>query len=203
MAKKREHADVYGASERKYIVAFQKRKDKFLSPVLKLFMKLGITANMLSYMSIILGILFFVYIQKDIGIALWIIIAAVAFDLMDGSLARISKKTSLRGSLADGISDQVFITLTSIGFALVNIVELWVAIAYLVLYNILFAVIVIRNMRKIPFKIAFKPRLWTYLLFLIYVVWQINILNPAMLFFSGIMFVEIIIGLFKIKKVLK
>ena len=198
--KKGKHADVYAASEREHMYALQRWKDKALLPLLTLFMKIGLTPNMLSYSNIFLGVLFVGFIQTSPSISLYLLIIAVAFDLLDGSLARVAGQTTLSGSLVDHFSDLLVIWLTTTGFLLIGLVSGWAAIAYVFAYTTLTALIIVRNMMGIPYKWALRPRLFVYLGFFIYVFWGINWLHQAIALFSIVMLIQVSSGFLVVKR---
>ena len=105
MVKKRGYVGVYAEAEKKHMHAFQDKKDKFFSPLLKILIKLKVTPNMLSFSSVILAMLFIFFIQRDIRVSLAVLLAGLFFDTIDGSLARMSRKISSKGTFIDGFSD--------------------------------------------------------------------------------------------------
>ncbi len=197
---KKKKVSVYASAEKKYMDLFQRFKGKVFSPLIKLLIKLGITANHLSYTSIISGILFLVFIQKNITVALGFLILSIFLDGIDGPLARTSKKVSSKGTLTDVFSDHSVIVLSTIGFSLINIITGWVGILYIFCYTALIAIIFSRDVKGIPYKWVFRPRLIIYLFFFIYVVWQINLVNLVMIICSIPMLIQLTIGFFKLRK---
>ena len=192
--KKGKHADVYATSERAHMHALQRWKDKALLPLLTLFMKMRLTPNMFSYSNVFLGILFVGFIQTSPRISLYFLILAVAFDLIDGSLARVGGHTTIGGSLVDHFSDLIVIWLTTTGFLLIGLVSGWAAIAYVFAYTLLIALIIVRNMMGIPYRWAFRPRLFIYFGFFMYVFFDINWLHQAIVLFSVLMLVQVSSG---------
>lgn len=181
---KKKSSDVYAGKERKYMHKFQEMKDKLFSPFLKLLMILKITPNMLSVMSLILGVLFVVFISKDLMLSLLFLILSVFFDGIDGSLARFSNKVSKNGALVDQVCDHSMIVLSAVGFVMIGLVNILWGIVYVLSYTLLVFTVVARNKREIPFSFVLRPRLFVYLAFLIFVVWNVNLVEYSLMIFS-------------------
>lgn len=198
--KKERVSSVYASHEKKYMFFWQRHKDRFVSPLLTILTKLRITPNHLSYASIISGILFLCFIKYNLNISLACLILGVVFDGLDGPLARKSKKVFSKGTLTDVFSDHILILTTTIGFALINIIQGWVGMLYIFSYTALMAFIFARDVKKIPYRIVLRPRLIVYLLFLVYVVWGINLVNLSMIIFSIPMLIQLTVGFFKLRE---
>ncbi len=83
------------------------------------FNKLGFSPNMVSFLSMIVGVCggFFIHYGKDIQGALFIVLASI-IDSSDGQLARMSKKTSKYGRIIDGLVGYIIFTSVYISIAL-------------------------------------------------------------------------------------
>ena len=198
MEKKRVSA--YASHEKKYMYSWQRHKDRFVSPIIKVLAWLKITPNHLSYASIVSGILFLCFISYNIKLSLTFLILGVIFDGLDGPLARKSKKVFSKGILTDAFSDHILILTTTIGFALIDIIQGWVGMLYIFSYTALVAFIFARNIKQIPYRFVFRPRLFVYLFFLVYAIWEINLVNLSMIVFSIPMLIQLTVGFFKLRE---
>lgn len=189
---------VYADSEKRYMFAFQSYKDKFFSPLLNLLVKFHISPNMLSFASIFFAFLFVFVINSSVVWAAVILAAGVFFDTIDGCLARFSNNLSPEGSFVDGFSDHMFILLSTIGFYLINLISLSIALIYFLSYTLLIVLIVLRAKKNIPFSWVLRPRFFVYTAFLFFVLTNFNVIPFLMVLFSIQMLIQSIWGFFKL-----
>lgn len=85
---------------------------KFIEPIIskiaKLCVKLGISANAVTFLAFIIGLVgaYCLYCRNDI-LAILLLWLSGLFDVIDGSVARLAKKQSLLGAQFDIVSDRI------------------------------------------------------------------------------------------------
>lgn len=90
---------------------------KVINPIIKTFIKLGVTPNMITFLGLILNVLaagIFVYgaeygtrgDYKYISYACWVILIGGLMDMIDGRLARVSGQSNDYGALYDSVLDR-------------------------------------------------------------------------------------------------
>ena len=94
-------ADCYSAGDRKFMVLTQKVRAVLLRPLLVVLTKCRITADILTLISLLIGLgACAVYFRSRI-IFLAMLLAHVLMDGFDGPLARFQGKASRKGSFSD------------------------------------------------------------------------------------------------------
>lgn len=89
------------------ITSIRSRLTGWLNPFIKLFIKIGITPNQLTYLSFICGIGAGVcFFAKSYILGLILLAISGGLDLIDGSVARETDNKSGFGAIADWISDK-------------------------------------------------------------------------------------------------
>ena len=93
----------------KKFAEIKERKDKFFEPLVLKIPKL-VTANQITiFRLIILALAFVLFIQYQLFFYIIIIILAITWflDLIDGTVARLKRKTSVAGAYLDKIGDRM------------------------------------------------------------------------------------------------
>jgi CDP-diacylglycerol---glycerol-3-phosphate 3-phosphatidyltransferase len=76
-------------------------------PVVKLFIRLGITPNMITFIGLAISVCSGVFFACEMwGLAGWVMISGGVFDLFDGRVARATKKVTLSGAYLDSVTDR-------------------------------------------------------------------------------------------------
>ncbi|MBT3405637.1 CDP-alcohol phosphatidyltransferase family protein [Candidatus Woesearchaeota archaeon] len=196
-------ADCWSPSERKIKAFFEFTKKVLFYPVVVLLVKLGVTANMVSYFSAFVGLVATVYLWYDLRIAAILLLVSLAIDGIDGSVARASKKKSLRGSITDCFCDQFAISATTIGFIALGLVDPVIGALYLVVYPTVIAFSIIRNIIKKPASYVLRPRIIVFAVFWLYVITSLNIFNYVILPLSLILLYQVIRDFYVLRAHLK
>lgn len=157
---------VYASGEQSMMDASQQRRHQLLLPVLNLFVRCGITPNLLTGLSLICGIGFcFTFGQTWEGarlVSFGLLLLHVLLDGIDGPLARFQGTAGNRGSFTDTTSDQLvvaFTTITLIHFQTVNVVS---GGLYLLFYTVVVVFAMIRSSLAIPYSWLVRPRFFVY-----------------------------------------
>ncbi|MFH1223630.1 MAG: CDP-alcohol phosphatidyltransferase family protein [Pseudomonadota bacterium] len=76
-------------------------------PFVKLFINLGITPNMITFIGLAISISSGVFFGLKLwGLAGWVMIAGGVFDLFDGRVARATRKVTISGAYLDSVTDR-------------------------------------------------------------------------------------------------
>ncbi|MEI6079574.1 MAG: CDP-alcohol phosphatidyltransferase family protein [bacterium] len=102
------HKDLKGRSESRLILSsLENYWFTITSPCVKLFIKAGITPNIITMFGLSLSIIAgFFFWQGHWGLAGWIMIAGGVFDLFDGRVARATNKVTKAGAYLDSVTDR-------------------------------------------------------------------------------------------------
>ena len=157
---------VYASGEQSMMDASQARRQRFFLPVLKLFARSGITANLLTGLSLLCGIGFcFTFGQSWEGaqlIALGLLFLHVLLDGFDGPLARYLGTAGNRGSFTDTTADQLVVAFTTITLIHFNVIHEVVGGLYLLFYTLVVVFAMIRSSLAIPYSWLVRPRFLIY-----------------------------------------
>lgn len=189
---KKKRADCWSPSERKMKYIFEYFKKILFYPLVKLLVRLKITANMVSYFSAIVGLISVAFLWYDIKISAVLLLTSLIMDGIDGSVARATKKNNLQGSVTDSFSDQITISASTIGFIAIGIINPIIGGIYLVLYPIVIIFSILRNILNCPSHYVLRPRIVIYGLFILYCFSSINIIDYVMLISSAVLLVQVI-----------
>lgn len=102
---------------------FQGLRGKMFLPLLKLMDVMRISADTLSTLKLLGGIVYLFLILYDINLAVIVIIIAHLFDLFDGPLARFQKKASDHGKFIDMLTDQALYSMFVFGLIMINFTD--------------------------------------------------------------------------------
>lgn len=193
-------SDPWSPYERKIKYLIEIIKTYILYPLVWPLLKLGVTANMVSFFSAVLGVISAVYVFIDLRISVLFLVLSFIFDGLDGTVARETKTNNAQGSVTDCFFDQIVIISTTMAYAGIGIMNPLIAVLYSSLYPILIIFTVIRNRLNIPNGYVFRPRTIIYLFFLIYVFTSFNFLNESALICSLVMAIYIIRDFFRLRE---
>lgn len=192
---------IYGKFEMDYLIKTQKDKAKWLMPLLKLFTKIHIHANHISFLSalvVVASFSFSIYYNQQIIFifGIWI---HMLLDGIDGALARYQKTSSFKGSIIDVFSDQFGITFACIFVYYFNIVNTLNISIFFVLYTAVLLFSFYLLYRKTRFEIVIRPRIFLYYAFTIDVLIFIRFTEIIVLIANIFLFVSIILGIYQLK----
>ncbi|KKT18899.1 MAG: hypothetical protein UW03_C0028G0015 [Candidatus Peregrinibacteria bacterium GW2011_GWA2_43_8] len=170
----------------------EKIKAILFYPFIALLIKAGITANMVSYFSAIVGLISVAFLWYDLKISAVLLIISLMIDGVDGSVARATKKNSLKGSVTDCFCDQATISASTIGFIAIGILDPIIGGFYLVLYPILITFSILRNIVNSPACYVLRPRIIVYGTFVLYAFGSINVLNHVVAILSAALLFQVV-----------
>jgi len=114
------------------ITALRPRFMKYLEPVAELFVRLQITPNQISLLSLMAGIICaLLFFQRDFLLGSLALLASAIFDLIDGSVARKTNAHTNFGAVFDWIVDKYVdaLALLGIGLSGIQIISQYVHVA--------------------------------------------------------------------------
>jgi len=102
------HADLEGrVTTNSLFAVLQNYWFTITEPILKVFIKLRIKPNYITFFGFLLSILSgYFYSQQKWGLAGWVLISSGVFDLFDGRLARATNSVSKKGAYLDAVMDR-------------------------------------------------------------------------------------------------
>ena len=166
---------------------FQNFRNKLFLPISKLFMKLGLTANLLSYVGLLILIGFIYYIKIDLKLALIFLFLHVFIDAFDGPLARLMKQDGDSGSFTDMVCDHTGMAVVVVTLIWANFINpVWASI-YLYFYTLLIIFVIVRNKLNKPISFVIRTKYFLYVLFGVYAFFGVNYLDQGVLIFNLLM----------------
>lgn len=170
-------ADPISASEQRIKDVISEVIMNAVKPLLKLLIKLRVKANHISYFSATLGFISAILLWVDLRLSAYFLITSLLLDSLDGAFARYSETATVQGSITDCLTDQIVISSTTIGAILTGIVNPLLGCLYLLLYPIIIIFSVLRNILEIPSGYVLRPRIYFYIIFILYLFTGINWVN--------------------------
>src|SRR5579863_9478457 len=92
---------IYSDVEVLVLGPWQKIRQRLLKPVAFVLSHVGISANLLSYASVLFGLGFCLLASFQFEIAFWLLVASIVCDGLDGVEARSTHTNTERGSFTD------------------------------------------------------------------------------------------------------
>jgi phosphatidylglycerophosphate synthase len=163
-------------------------------PIIKFFTVLHVTADMLSYLGVLVMLGFIWALPENLTLAFWLLVARVFIDVMDGPLARYQKTDSDRGKFVDVLMDNLSFALFIFGVIGSGLMQGVTGAIYLFLTELVIVLMIIRYNFKhkdsdwlffasagsFPYNFIYA----TYLTFAIYAFGGSNYLTDAAQIFS-------------------
>ncbi len=182
----RAKADCYADGDRDLMVWSQKIRASMLRPLLKLLARLGVTADVVTLVSLVLGLAFcpVYFFSKPLALAL--LVLHVCADGLDGPMARFTATASRKGSFTDTMSDQLVVVATTITLMYARTIGATAGGTYIFLYTVVVLFAMVRNVLAIPYSWLVRPRFAVYAWMIVetycwpgsidYVLWSFNAL---------------------------
>ena len=199
----KENLNYFSVNEKRGMDKFAVFRTRLLLPVSKALMKLGITANAISYFGLFILIGFVYYAKPNPLIASIFIFAHVFIDGFDGPLARLMSKDGNSGAFTDIVCDHIGTMVVAVTLIYVKIVNPVLASVYIFLYTVLIVFLTLRNRMHVPIKFVIRTAYFFYALYVLYALFGMNYLDPGLIVFNIIMVPPIISSYIIIKRELK
>ena len=179
---KKKSGSIYSDVEELVLEPWQRMRQRFLSPIAFVLARLGISADMLSFASVVLGIGFFLYAPFQFTVAFWFLIASLVCDSLDGVEARLTGTNTVRGSFTDVFCDQLVVTFTVAGMAWKGLIHPALAVIFVSVYTSLVMFLVLHRLLRVSsFGVVRPSRMLLYAAIALYFFFHIDLLNYILL----------------------
>src|SRR6266516_2767652 len=181
---KQESGSIYSEDEARFLVPWQKVRQALLSPLARLLIYLGISADTLSYISVVLGAAFCLLAPAHFTIAFWLLVASVICDGLDGVEARLKGATTPRGAFIDMFSDQIVVAFSVAGMAWRGSIHPVLAILFVYVYTALVTFLILHNILRVSSRWIIRPsRMLFYAAIACLFFFHIYMLNYLLVFY--------------------
>ena len=196
----KEIADCYSAADRPLMTLSQNVRAKTLQPILSLLVQAGFSANHLTVLALIVGLLFapLYFISK--GLALLALYLHVCLDGLDGPLARHTNTASRKGSFTDTMSDQLVVAASTVTLIEAKVIGVLPGSIYVLAYTLVVGFAMLRNALKIPYSWLVRPRFVVYAWFIVEFYYLPGSLNYVLWMFNGLLVWKVYTGFRKIRE---
>ena len=179
---KKKSGSIYSDVEELVLGPWQRMRQRFLSPIAFVLARLGISADMLSFASVVLGIGFFLYAPFQFTVAFWFLIASLVCDSLDGVEARLTGTNTVRGSFTDVFCDQLVVAFTVAGMAWKGLIHPALAVIFVSVYTSLVMFLVLHRLLRVSsFGVVRPSRMLLYAAIALYFFFHIDLLNYLLL----------------------
>ena len=156
---------VYAAGEMKIMTKFQKWKDSFFAPLMRLLTKCGVSASVISILGVLIAISgLFLSITygnpRYFVVAIWI---HFFLDGLDGSLARYQYKMTLRGMFIDTACDLTGVIACSEALYYFHYISAQSALFFTALYVLVTIMALVLGAVNTPYPFIVRPRLFVFI----------------------------------------
>ncbi len=173
---------IYSEEEERVLGPWQAIRQRFLTPIAFILSRLGISANMLSFASVILGLGFFLFAPLNFVVAFWLLVASLLCDGLDGVEARLTGTNSARGSFTDMFCDQLVVAFSVAGLAWKGLIYPVLAILFVYVYTALVTFLVLHRTLRVSSRGIIRPsRMLLYVAIALYFFFHIDLLNDLLL----------------------
>jgi phosphatidylglycerophosphate synthase len=173
---------IYSEVEELFLGPWQRIRQRLLSPIARVLSHLGITADMLSFASVLFGLGFFLMARTQFVIAFWLLAASVICDGLDGVEARLKGATTARGSFTDVFCDQLVVAFSVAGMAWRGLIDPVLAIIFVYIYTALVTFLVLHRLLGVSSWGIVRPsRMLLYAAIALYFFFHIDVLNYLLL----------------------
>ena len=179
---KKKSGSIYSDVEELVLEPWQRMRQRFLSPIAFVLARLGISADMLSFASVVLGIGFFLFAPFQFTVAFWFLIASLVCDSLDGVEARLTGTNTMRGSFTDVFCDQLVVAFTVAGMAWKGLIQPALAVIFVSVYTSLVMFLVLHRLLRVSsFGVVRPSRMLLYAAIALYFFFHIDLLNYLLL----------------------
>lgn len=181
---RRTFRSIYSEDEARILVPWQRIRQFVLAPIAALLARFGISANLLSYTSALLGIAFCLLAPFQFTIAFWLLVASIICDGLDGVEARLAGKSTPRGSFTDVFCDQMVVAFTTAGMAWRGEIHPVLAVLFVYVYTALVIFLMLHSMLQVSTRWIIRPsRMLFYAAIALYFFFGVDVLNYLLLLY--------------------
>ncbi len=173
---------MYSEEEARLLAPWQRIRQRILAPVAFVIARSGISPNMLSFASVVLGIAFCLLAPIQYTIAFWLLVASVACDTLDGVEARLNRTSSPRGAFTDMFCDETVVAFTIAGIAWKGLIHPVLAIMFVFMYTSLVTFLMLHRILQVSSRWIVRPsRMLFYATVALDFFFHINVLNELLI----------------------
>jgi phosphatidylglycerophosphate synthase len=173
---------IYSEDEELVLGPWQKIRQFFLTPIAFALSRLGISPDMLSFLSVALGIGFCLLAPFQFVVAFWLLVASIICDGLDGVEARLMRVNTPRGSFTDMFCDQMVVALSVAGMAWKGAIHPALAILFVYVYTALVTFLMLHRMLQVSSHFIIRPsRMLLYAAIGLDFFFNIDVLNYLLL----------------------
>jgi len=173
---------IYSDVEVLVLGPWQKIRQRLLKPVAFVLSHVGISANLLSYASVLFGLGFCLLASFQFEIAFWLLVASIVCDGLDGVEARSTHTNTARGSFTDVCCDVAVVTLSVAGLAWKALIHPVLAVLFVYSYTALALFLVLHRMLHVTSVGILRPsRMVFFAAIALYFFFGVNLLNDLLL----------------------
>ncbi len=175
---------IYSEDEERLLGPWQRIRQFLLTPIAALLLRLGIGPDMLSYVSVALGIGFCLLAPFWFALAFWLLVASVICDGLDGVEARLKKTNTPRGSFTDMFCDVAVVAFTVAGMAWKGEIYPALAILFVYTYTMLVLFLMLHRMLQVSSRWIVRPsRMILYIAIGLDYVFKFDVLNELLMLY--------------------
>lgn len=174
-------------------------RDRILKGPASILIKLGISANILSFSRLVLAIpMFFLVGVAPVGALLLLVVNYYVLDAIDGVVARQSGKVNLQGRALDVSIDNFYVVPLVLALIFFNYVNAFWASFYLVNLLIDYFANYVRFGIKVGEFPFFYSKFAVYFAFFVWTFWSLNFFDFVFIFFALYLMAMNIVSVIKI-----
>jgi phosphatidylglycerophosphate synthase len=175
---KQRFGSIYSEDEERLLGPWQRIRQYFLAPIAAILSRLGISPDMLSYISVAFSIGFFLLAPFHFALAFWLLVASIICDGLDGVEARLKRTNTPRGSFTDMFCDQAVVAFSVAGMVWVGSINPVLAILFVYVYTSLVIFLMLHRMLQVTSHWIVRPsRMLLYIAIALDFFFSINLLN--------------------------
>jgi phosphatidylglycerophosphate synthase len=178
------HEPVTVSSCRRVLGPWQQVRLRPLGPIAFVLSRLGISADMLSYTSVLFGLGFCLLAPFQFEVAFWLLVASVVCDGLDGVEARLTKTNTTRDSFTDLSCDVAVVALVVAGLAWKGLIHPALAVLFVYSYTALAMFLVLHRMLRVSSVGVLRPsRMVFFATIALYFFFHIDLLGALLLLY--------------------
>ena len=181
---RRKFGSIYSEEEERVLGPWQRIRQRTLAPIAFVLLRLGISADILSFTSVAFGIGFCLLAQLNFPLAFWLLVLSVICDGLDGVEARLHGENTARGSFTDMFCDQAVVAFTVAGMAWRHAIHPALAILFVYVYTALVTFLMLHRLLQVSSRWIVRPsRMMLYGAIALDFFFHIDLLNWLLLFY--------------------
>jgi phosphatidylglycerophosphate synthase len=175
---------IYSDEERRLLGPWQRIRQRLLGPVALALSYLGISADLLSFTSVALGIAFCLLAPFYFDLAFWLLVGSVLCDGLDGVAARLKSDNTPRGAFTDMFCDQAVVAFSVAGMAWRGAIHPLLAVLFVYIYTTIVIFLMLHHLLHVPSRWIVRPsRMLLYAAIAVDYFFRFNLLNYLLTFY--------------------